>query len=214
MRLMKANDISWIALAGAMTVTGCAHSSKPFIALGQHPVSSTTSVAMTESSTTMPATIPATASVAEPVVPPGEVATSDLGTINKVPGLAPKPKPFIAVPKAIQVAAARPSTLLLEHASPDSPVPLSEYARQPVYSVSEFHLNANLSAELVQKRMGSPAQLADCEDPWFVYRLHDDQEIWLHFSGPFHDHLDAADVIRGAEDGYVRTRVFSADDSQ
>jgi hypothetical protein len=180
----------WIALAGAMSITGCAHSNKPFIALGQNP-------------TTAP----------EPAAPP-EVATSDLGTITNVPGLAPKPKPFIAVPKPIQTAAARPSTLLLEHASPDSPVPLSEYAKQPVYSVGEFHLNADLSAELVQKRMGAPAQLADSEDPWFVYRLHHDQEIWLHFSGSFHDHLDAADVIRGAEDGYVRTRVFSSADSQ
>jgi hypothetical protein len=70
-----------------------------------------------------------------------------------------------------------------------------------------------LSAEKVQKDFGPPAQLADNEDPWFVYRLTLRRELWLHFVGPARDHLDAADVVRPAEDGYVRDRVFSAADS-
>jgi len=154
-----------------------------------------------------PATQPAT----EPMATTQPVATEDVGTATKIPGLAPKPKPFIALPGKIQAAMARPSTLLLEHASPDSPVPLSEYAKQPTHRLSAFHLHKGLTEVEVQQLMGLPAQLADTEDPWFVYRLNGDQELWLHFSGATEPVLDAADVVRGAEDGYIRDRVFSAD---
>jgi hypothetical protein len=173
-----------------IAMAGCTSSSKPFIAFSQ----------------------PARQPVVEPTTEP--VATSALGTVNSLPGLAPKPKPFIAIPRQVQAAAAKPSTLLLEHASPDSPVPLSEYGNQPAYDVSAFNLRQAPSASDVQRIMGLPAQIADCGDPWLVYRLNGDRELWLHFSGPTHAHLDAADVIAGAEDGYTRDRVFSADDSQ
>jgi hypothetical protein len=104
--------------------------------------------------------------------------------------------------------AARPSTLLLEHADSDSPVPLSEFAKQPIHSIADFHLSADLSADDVQKRLGPPAQVADNDDPWLVYRVWCNAELWLHFTGPAKDHLEAADMVRGAEDGYVRERVF------
>jgi len=158
----------------------------------------------------MPAAMPAPIPAAQPV------ASRDVGTVPPVPGLAPKPKPFIAIPKAIQIPPDRPSTLLLEHASPDSPVALSEYAKQPVHSVADFHLRKGLTAAEVQQKMGQPAQLADTEDPWLVYRLTGRRELWLHFSegtdanGVVSLILDAADVVRGAEDGYVRDRIFSA----
>ncbi len=158
--------------------------------------------------------IPSATAPAPSSGPIGPVATSDLGKVGKVPGLAPKPKPFIAGPPGIVAAGARPSTLLLEHASADSPVPITEYAKQPVYSVSNFHLRSDLSASEVERKLGPPAQIADNDDPWLVYRISSDREIWLHFTGPLQDHLDAADVIRGAEDGYVRTRVFSAEDTR
>ena len=169
------------------------------------------SMAATEP-TSMPSVEP-TVPMPMPPQPPttAPVATSELGDGSLVVGLAPPAKPFFVLPKPIRFGtAAKPSTLLLEHASPDSPVPLSEYAKQPVYGVDDFHLAANLSASTVQALMGPPAQLADAEDPWLVYRLGNDREIWLHFSGRLQDTLDAADVIHGAEDGYVRDRVFPA----
>jgi hypothetical protein len=184
---MRGSRIRQAVLIGVMAVAGC-NSNKPFIALGPRP-----------------ATVEA-----PPTTQP--VATSELGTVSHVPGVAPKPKPFIAVPKPIQMAGAKPSTLLLEHASPDSPVPLSDYAKQPVYDVSDFHLSEKLSANQLKREMGQPAQLADLEDPWFVYRITGNRELWLHFSGLSHERLDAADLIRGAEDGYVRTRLFSTAD--
>ena len=193
--LFKVRSMSSIRLAAvvcAIAMAGC-NSSKPFISLGTR---ATTAPVVAETPTTQP------------------VATSELGTVSNIPGLAPKPKPFIAIPKPLQIAGGRPSTLLLEHASPDSPVPLSDYAKQPEHSIGEFHLRTELSAQTVQRWLGPPAQLADNEDPWLVYRLRGNQEIWLHFTGPLQDQLDAADVIRGAEDGYVRTRVFSADDAK
>jgi hypothetical protein len=163
---------------------------------------------------TPPEAAPVAPAAAEPSPTTAPVATSELGTVSNVPGLAPKPKPFIAIPKSLQVTGGKPSTLLLEHASPDSPVSLSDFAKQPTHLVAEFHLRSELSAEEVTRLMGPPAQLADTGDPWLVYRLHGEQEIWLHFTGPLQNRLDAADVIRGAEDGYVRTRVFSADDAK
>jgi hypothetical protein len=163
---------------------GCS-SSKPFIAVGN---------------TAAPPSAAAT-----PV--PQPVATEDLGTVDHVPGVNPKPRPFIAAPN-VPMIAARPSTLLLEHADSDSPVPLSEFAKQPVYHLAEFKLSADLSAEDLQKRLGPPAQLVDNDDPWLVYRLWFNRELWLHFTGPDKDHLEAADMVRGAEDGYVRERVF------
>ena len=176
---------------------------------------------------TMPSTLPTTMASPMPMTEPGimstqpvagpTVATGELGTVPATPGLKPKPKPFIAIPKAIQLRPIRPTTLLLEHASPDSPIALSEYGKQPVYSVDDFHLHKGLTAAEVQKKLGSPAQLADTDDPWLVYRLSFGREIWLHFSQGTDSNgvvgliLDAADVIRGAEDGYVRDRVFSAE---
>jgi hypothetical protein len=182
-----------ILLAAAAAVAAGCSSSKPFIAIGQ-PAGAQPAVVQT--ATTQP------------------VATSDLGSVPPPAGVGPKPKPFIAIPKPLQAGAARPSTLLLEHASPDSPVPITDYANQPVYSVEAFGLRSDLSAEAVERRMGPPAQLADAGDPWLVYRINGGQELWLHFAGPLQGQLDAADVIRGAEDGYVRTRVFSADVSR
>jgi hypothetical protein len=158
----------------------------------------------------IPATMPApptTAPVGPTTTP---VATEDLGTVGAIPGLAKKPKPFIALPKVVRSAAARPSTLLLEHASPDSPVPLSEYGRQPTFSTADFHLRSDLTAADVERRLGPPAQIADNDDPWLVYRLKGNREIWLHFAGSDPDHLLAADVIRGVEDGYAREQVFQA----
>jgi hypothetical protein len=159
------------------------------------------------------------------------VATGDLGTVQKVPGVTPKPKPFIAIPgittpvnpapavtsnqtpigPTASNSNARPSTLLLEHASPDSPVPLSAYGKQPVHELSDFDLHKGLTAASVQQRVGAPAQLADTADPWFVYRLTGSRELWLHFAGVADPVLDAADVVRAAEDGYVRDRVYSAE---
>ena len=165
---------------------------------------------------TAPPSVPLVIVPSEPTTQP--VATSDLGSGTTGADLTPKPKPFIAIPKIFTSArtsgttGGRPSTLLLEHASPDSPVPLSEYSNQPSYTVVAFDLHANLSQKDLESRLGKPAQIADTVDPWLVYRLVGNREIWLHFSGEDHDHLDAADVIRGAEDGYVRDRVFSADD--
>lgn len=222
------------AVVTAIALAGCNTGGKPFIALGPtqapapQPVvaaaATTTSAATVVTSDAAPATVPTApitapstpatvqpsplAQASPPPAPGGPVATSALGTVRKVPDVTPKPKPFIALPKPAPVFAARPSTLLLEHAVADSPVPLSEFANQPVHSVGDFHLRAELSAAEVQRALGPPAQLADNDDPWFVYRLNFGRELWLHFTGPLLDHLDAADVIRGAEDGYVRDRVF------
>jgi hypothetical protein len=168
-----------------MAVAGC-HSSKPFIALGP----------------------PAATNAAD-----SNVSTSKLGTVSSVPGVLPPPKPFIAIARPAQASAAKPSTLLLEHASPDSPVPLSEYGKQPVYSLRVFNLRRDLTAKDLQRIMGPPVQIADCGDPWLVYRLSGNRELWMHFVGPSPEVLDAADVVGGAEDGYTRERVFSADDS-
>jgi hypothetical protein len=165
----------------ALAVGGCS-SSKPFIAIGN-------SAASAPAASTQP------------------VATEDLGTVQHVKGVQPPAKPFLAVPK-IAGLTVRPSTLLLEHADPDSQVPLSEYANQPVHLMADFHLSSDLSVDDLQKRLGPPAQLADNDDPWLVYRLWCNAELWLHFTGPAKDHLDAADVVRGAEDGYMRERVF------
>jgi hypothetical protein len=192
MSMKDSSQIRFSVCGGVLLLVGCA-SNKPFIAIGSQPSPEPEVVVM-------PTTQP--------------VATSDIGQVAPPVGLAPKAKPFIAVPEPLQLGAAKPSTLLLEHASPDSPVPLSQYASQPVYSVESFHLHSGLSAEAVERRMGPPAQLADAGDPWLVYRIAGSQEIWLHFTGPLQDQLDAADVIRAAEDGYVRTRVFSAEDAK
>ncbi len=172
-----------------IALVGC-NSSKPFIAMGPTPA---------QPADALPATQP--------------VATSALGTVASVPGVKPKPKPFVAVPKAPEILPAQPSTLLLEHAVPDSPVPITDYARQPLHWLHDFHLTTALSAAQVVKDFGLPAQLADNEEYWYVYRLTFRRELWLHFVGPSKDTLVAADVVRPAEDGYVRDRVFDADDS-
>jgi hypothetical protein len=154
------------------------------------------------------ATQPEAQWVSPPATEP--VATADLGQVSRIPGLAKKPKPFIKVPNSVKIPGAAPSTLLLEHASDDSPIPLSEYANQPVYRIADFHLRSDLSAADLEKRLGPPAQWADNEDPWFVYRIVLHQELWLHFASPDHARLLAADLVRHDEDGYVRTRVFEA----
>ena len=59
----------------------------------------------------------------------------------------------------------------------------------------------------MQQRFGLPAALADAEDPWFVYRLVDDRELWLHFTAAG-DRLRSADVVHGVEDGYERATAF------
>jgi hypothetical protein len=156
-------------------------------------------------------TVASSAPIVAPDVP---VATSKLGAVGKVPGVTPKSKPFIALPTLPAAYGVHPSTLLLEHADPDSPVPLTDYAKQPEHSLSAFHLRAKLSAAELEQKLGPPAQLADNDDPWLVYRLDFKRELWLHFTGPAMEQLDAADVVRGAEDGYVRDRVFSADDAK
>jgi hypothetical protein len=124
-------------------------------------------------------------------------------------------KPFIAWPhpSAKAAATAQPSVLLQEHARTDSPVPLSEYAKQKVFKLADFKLGPNLSAYDLQERLGWPAQLADYSDPWFVYRLSRGRELWLLFSQPDNARLLAADEIIPVEDGYTRKRVFSVDDS-
>jgi hypothetical protein len=149
-----------------------------------------------------------------PVAPPPPttgptVATADLGQPQPLPGLTPPPKPFVdrrqfAAPSPFSDA---PSTLLLLHESPTATVSLSEYARQPQHSVDAFHLSANLTGTALRQRFGPPAGVAGIEDPWVVYRLTFGREMWLHFAdgdGP----LLAADLVRGAEVGYVRQRLF------
>ncbi len=151
--------------------------------------------------------VPAT----DPVMPTtAPVATQDLGTVDTVPGLARKPKPFIALPKRVKLGAVQPSTLLAQHASVDSPIPLSEYPDQPVHAIADFHLRAELSADELKRRFGDPAQIAGNDDPWYVYRLGENGELWLYFAGSDKSRLVAADVIRGVEDGYSRQRVFDA----
>jgi hypothetical protein len=140
---------------------------------------------------------------------PTTLATGDLGDRQPVPGVTPAPKPFFApeqhkLPKPRPI---EPSPLLVEHAAPDAPLPLSVYASQPVYELSDFPLGSGLTAAAVRQRFGAPAGVAGIEERWWVYRLPDRHELWLNFAdggGP----LQFADVIRGAETGYVRDRVF------
>ena len=83
---------------------------------------------------------------AQPSTRPVEVATADLNDPYKpVPGLARKPKPFIALPQLFpssKVPSGKPSTELLTHLSPDSPVSITDYAKQPVYKLDQFRLSA------------------------------------------------------------------------
>jgi hypothetical protein len=123
-------------------------------------------------------------------------------------------KPFFAVPHPFAAPGAQPSILLQLHARTDSPVPLLEYDKQKVYSLSAFDLRSSLSADELQRRLGPPAQLADYSDPWFVYRLNYGKELWLHFSQPDNLRLLAADIVRPQEDGYIRDRIFSADETR
>jgi len=130
---------------------------------------------------------------------------------QEVPGVVVT-KPFIALPHPFAAAESRPSLLLQLHARTDSPVPLSEFARQKVYPLSAFALREDLSAIELQNRLGPPAQMADYSDPWFIYRLTHGKELWLHFSQPDNLRLQAADIVRGQEDGYTRDRIFSAEE--
>jgi hypothetical protein len=137
------------------------------------------------------------------------VATSDLGAVTApTPGLHPK-KPFVKLPQHFSDQG-NPSTLLVEHASMDSPVPMSEFGDQPVRNLKDFKLHAGMTADEVKQTFGLPAQIADEEDAWLVYRLTNTRELWLRFDPPEHGRLVAGDVVRGAESGYVRTHVFTA----
>ena len=134
------------------------------------------------------------------------VATADLGTAPPLPGLTPPPKPFFST---AQFAAepGHPSPLLVEHAVPEPPLPLSVYGQQPVRPVSAFDLGPSLTAAALRRQLGPPAGMADLDDPWVVYRLTYGREIWLHFAGG-DGPLTAADLVRGAENGYVRQRLY------
>jgi hypothetical protein len=116
-------------------------------------------------------------------------------------------KPFIKWP-TIDAFEAQPSTMLVQHARSDSPIPLSQYSSQPTHSLSEFALSHKLSGVQVQQRFGPPAQLADESDEWVVYRLTLHRELWLHFSLTDGDRLTTAEVIAPVEDGYSRQIVF------
>lgn len=181
-----------IALLGMVAggVAGCSsQSGKPFVAWGHSGSASSTAAASPRQA--------------------GSVSSANAGVVAH--------KPFIAAPQIIARElhpAAKPTILLALHARSDSPVPLQEYARQPVHSVSDFHLRPALSAAEVRYRLGPPAQLADYSTPWFVYRLHGGRELWLHFAQPFNDTLVAADVVGPVEDGYTRNRVFSIQDAE
>ena len=120
-------------------------------------------------------------------------------------------KPFFAPSAWFKLAPDQPTVLLQQHARSDSPVPLSLYDRQPVHAVEDFKLRQTLSAEEVQRRLGPPAQLADYDEPWFVYRLSNGRELWLCFTQPDPTRLLYADVIWHVEDGYTRRRIFSYD---
>ncbi len=137
---------------------------------------------------------------------PTTLATGELDQPQPLPGLTPPPKPFIAIGRhAPPPALAQPSPLLVEHASPDAS--LAAYGAQPTHLVADFNLGSKLTAADVQRRLGPPAGVAGIEDHWLVYRLTQDRELWLNFAdgdGP----LVAADVIHGAENGYVRDRVY------
>lgn len=126
----------------------------------------------------------------------------------ELPGMV-RHKPFIAVNNPFHPAGS-PTTLLAEHARSDSPVPLSEYAKQQTFTIGSFDLRRSLSAADVRRRLGPPAAVADYADMWTVYRLTGGRELWLHFSHPDQLALRSADVINPTEDGYTRTRVFDS----
>ena len=134
------------------------------------------------------------------------VATSDRDQPQPLPGLAPVPKPFIATGQ-FEPAAGGPSALLVEHASPDAPVPLSAYGQQPARPVDAFPLGPGLTGSSLRRQFGPPAGVAGIDDSWVVYRLTHGREIWLHFAGG-DGPLQAADLVRGAENGYVRDRLY------
>ena len=179
------------------------------------PVTTPSAVAVvptTEPGTTMPATaavsMPAPPPVPASTEPSPTVATGELGQPQPLPGLTPPPKPFIAMGRhAPPPPSAQPSPLLLEHAAPDAPVPLSVYGSQPTHAVADFNLGPDLTGVSLQARFGPPAGVAGIEDPWLVYRLTHDRELWLHFAGG-DGPLLAADLVRAAENGYVRDRLY------
>ena len=107
-----------------------------------------------------------------------------------------------------------PTVLLQMHARGDGPVPLSQYGRQPVRTLSAFPLRADLSADRLASKLGPPAAWADYGDAWYVYRLTNGRELWLYFSPPDHNRLLAADVVGRVEDGYTRERVFGGADTR
>lgn len=133
------------------------------------------------------------------------VSTSDFGRPQPLPGLNPPPKPFVDTNRF--ASPGQPSPLLIEHAAPDAPVPLSVYGEQPARPVDAFPLSPGLTAAALQRQFGPPAAVAGIDDPWQVYRLTYNREIWLHFAGP-DGPLTAADLVRGAENGYVRDRLY------
>ena len=85
---------------------------------------------------TMPTTEPVSA--APTTTPPAATPTA-----NHVPGVVAAPLPFIALPVNPLNGPVQPSVLLLAHARSDSPIPLSEYAKQPVRELKAFKLGLN-----------------------------------------------------------------------
>ena len=144
---------------------------------------------------------------AEPTSRPA-VATGQRGVEQPLPGLDAPPKPFVDLERFKSTpTSVPPSGLLMAHASPDAPVPLSAYGEQPVHQLEEFQLGPTLTGAAVRRQFGPPAGLAGIVDSWAVYRLPRGRELWLHFldgDGP----LLAADRVRGRENGYSRERLY------
>jgi hypothetical protein len=199
-----------IILAAALSVAGC-HKTQPQSALAQR---STTGPVPAPQAAVAPATEPApivTAAATESTSPHDRTVVVPPTPV--VEGVVAK-KPFFASPHPFIPAGAQPSPLLLLHARSDSPVPLTEFGKQKTFSIREFKLRPELSADELQKRLGPPAQLADYSDPWFVYRLGSHKELWLHFSQPDNARLLAADIVHSQEDGYTRDRIFPSGDAR
>jgi len=113
-------------------------------------------------------------------------------------------KPFFS---GMDFPDAKPSILLQQHARTDSPVPLSRYAKQPTHKLEDFGLSKSLTAAALEKKLGPPAQIADYAEPWVVYRMPGQKELWLHFAADDSGLLEA-DVVSPWEDGYRRERAF------
>jgi hypothetical protein len=195
----------------------------------KHGASRQNPVSPAPSSTTTPTTEPVPTRVAEteseptsaPVTtaaPSPQVVDSSRPTpppaSDTLKDVLPPKKPFIAAGQWFKSGPDQPTVLLKQFARNDSPVPLSLYDRQPIYAIQDFNLRLTLSASEVRQRLGPPAQLADYDQMWLVYRLSNGRELWLRFTDPEPTRLLYADVVSQAEDGYIRRRIFSYDGTQ